>query len=108
MLRSLLLAALVPLAAWALWANADDAATPLDERQARLFGEICATCHVQPGTGAPIAGQPDDWAEARARGLEQMLARTVNGYLGMPPLGTCGSCSEDDFRGLIRFMSGTP
>ena len=27
---------------------------PLDARRARLFGEICATCHVQPGTGAPV------------------------------------------------------
>lgn len=105
MRRSLLL---VPLIVGALCASADDGATLLDERQARLFGEICATCHVQPGIGAPIVGRPDDWADARARGLEQMLARTVDGYLGMPPLGTCGSCSEDDFRALIRFMSGTP
>ena len=81
---------------------------PLDARRARLFGEICATCHVQPGTGAPVVGRRGDWADARARGTEQMLQRTVDGYRGMPPLGTCGSCGEEDFRALIRFMSGMP
>ena len=104
MLRRLLLA---PLAVAGLWAHAQEVA-PLDARRARLFGEICATCHVQPGTGAPLVGRPGDWADARARGFEQMLKRTVDGYRGMPPLGTCGSCSEDDFRALLRFMSGAP
>ena len=100
-----LLPALVALAS--LCAQAQEVA-PLDSRQARLFGEICATCHVQPGTGAPVVGRPGDWADARSRGFEQMLKHTVDGYRGMPPLGTCGSCSEDDFRALIRFMSRAP
>ena len=38
----------------------------------------------------------------------RLLVHTVDGYRGMPPLGTCGLCSEDDFRELIRYMAGLP
>jgi cytochrome c5 len=34
-----------------------------------------------------------------------MLANTVAGVRGMPPLGTCGFCTEDDLRRLIAFMA---
>ena len=32
-------------------------------------------------------------------------AHRATGYRGMPPLGTCGFCSEDDLRRLIEFMA---
>jgi len=35
-----------------------------------------------------------------------LLAHTVNGYRGMPPLGACGSCSEADLRALVVYLSG--
>jgi cytochrome c5 len=51
-------------------------------------------------------GLPGDWEQARERGFARVLQNTVDGYANMPPLGTCGSCTEDDFRALIRAMTG--
>ena len=41
-------------------------------------------------------------------GAVVVLVHTVDGYRGMPPLGTCGLCSEQDLRELVRYMAGLP
>lgn len=80
----------------------------LSDANARTYQAACATCHARPGIGAPVTGVDDDWRERRAQGLDTLLVHTVDGYLGMPPLGSCGLCSEADFRELIRYMAGLP
>ena len=37
-----------------------------------------------------------------------MLQNVVYGIRGMPPLGYCSACTEEDFRVLIRLMAGLP
>lgn len=82
-------------------------ATPtLEPELALTYQSACASCHARAGTGAPLTGNDADWAERRARGSDALLARTVNGYRGMPPLGGCGRCSEADFRALVAYMAG--
>jgi cytochrome c5 len=98
-----LLAAL--LGAALLAAPAAVRAEPLDPRLAQVYAQVCATCHQRPETRAPLTGDPEAWRAAAAAGREAMLANTVNGIRGMPPLGTCGFCSEDDLRRLIEFMA---
>lgn len=97
-LRALLAAALLALA---------PAAKALDTRLAQAYAATCAACHTRPETGAPLTGDAAAWREPLARGPES-LARTVEGFRGMPPLGTCGFCSEQDLLRLIEFMSGEP
>ncbi len=80
----------------------------LSEQNVRTYQAACAGCHARPGIGAPLTGVEADWRERRAQGLETLLVRTVDGYKGMPPLGTCGLCSEDDLRQLVRYMAGLP
>lgn len=77
----------------------------LSERQSKAFGQICARCHVRPGIGVPILGDTAEWEKRGAKGLEALVANTITGIGGMPPLGTCGFCSEDDFRHLAAFMA---
>ena len=84
------------------------AAAGLDGRLAEVYAATCATCHTRPETRAPLTGDAPSWREALARGPEALLAHTVEGYRGMPPLGTCGFCSEEDLRRLIEFMSAAP
>ena len=74
--------------------------------QAQIYAASCAVCHSYPGSGAPIAGVLEDWEEELARGLDGMLRITLEGSRGMPPLGGCAYCSEDDFVQLIQFMTG--
>ena len=80
----------------------------LSAENARTYQRACATCHARPGIGAPLCGVDEDWRERRAQGIDTLLVHTVEGYRGMPPLGTCGLCSADDFRALIRYMAGMP
>jgi cytochrome c5 len=41
-----------------------------------------------------------------AKGMDTLLDNTINGYKGMPPLGMCMDCGEEEFEALIRFMAG--
>ena len=79
-----------------------------DARQSTLFVNNCAQCHTRQDTGAPFIGLADDWQEAVARGEDAMLINVVEGIGGMPPLGYCSSCTEEDFRVLIRVLAGLP
>ena len=84
------------------------ALTAPDARQSTLFANNCAQCHTRAETGAPFIGVAEDWREAVARGEDAMLINVVQGIRGMPPLGYCSSCSEEDFRVLIRMLAGIP
>jgi len=78
----------------------------LTERQAALFTNNCVQCHVRPGIGVPQAGDAAAWKERTAKGEDAMLLNVVQGLRGMPPLGYCSACNEQDFRALIRLMTG--
>ncbi len=86
--------------------HAPVAANVLSDADARTYQAACASCHARPGIGAPLTGVDADWRERREQGMDALLVHTVDGYRGMPPLGTCGLCSEEDFRTLIRYMAG--
>jgi cytochrome c5 len=77
-------------------------------RQSNLMLNNCMQCHARKETGAPFIGVAKDWQEAVERGEEAMLVNVVQGIRGMPPLGYCSACSEEDFRILIRTLSGMP
>ena len=77
-------------------------------RQSTLLLNNCMQCHARPDTGAPFIGVESDWQDAVARGEDAMLVNVVQGIRGMPPLGYCSACSEQDLRVLIRTLSGMP
>ena len=82
------------------------ASAQADARQITLFVNNCVQCHARPDTGAPRVGVAEDWQDAVGRGEDAMLVNTVQGIRGMPPLGYCSACSEDDLRLIIRMMTG--
>lgn len=73
----------------------------------KLYEQTCHNCHAIPGTGAPQAGDTVAWASRIAQGREALLDHSINGFKGMPPMGTCTQCTEDDFVALIEYMSGS-
>ncbi len=81
---------------------------PADPELARLYGQTCRTCHTTAATGAPLTGDRAAWAPRVAQGMPALIEHTVSGYKGMPPLGSCMDCTEQDFEALIRFMAGQP
>jgi cytochrome c5 len=80
---------------------------PDDPDLAEIYEYSCYSCHANPETGAPLAGDKTSWAPRIAKGMEVLLDNTINGFQGMPPLGMCMDCSEDQFRDLIVFMSAS-
>ena len=82
------------------------AAVPSDPGLAKLYAQTCKACHTHPGSGAPQSGDKAAWQPRVAQGMAALVDHTVNGYKGMPPLGTCMDCGEKEFEALIRFMAG--
>jgi cytochrome c5 len=71
------------------------------------WSRSCALCHVDGTGGAPRVGVAAEWQPRLTAGDEVLLAHTLEGFGNMPPLGYCMSCTEDDFRALIRFMTAS-
>lgn len=80
----------------------------LSPQLAQIYARSCANCHSQPATGAPQAGDRVAWAPRVAQGRQVLLDHAINGYKGMPPLGTCMDCTSADFTALIDYMAGLP
>ena len=74
------------------------------DRVMQMWTRSCALCHIDGNGGAPVIGNQQDWAARIGQGLEILVARTLEGYNKMPPLGYCMACSKADFREMIEFM----
>lgn len=66
----------------------------------------CVQCHSDPTTQAPLIGDTKRWATILKQGRDVVLSNLYLGYKGMPPLGYCSSCSQQDFVNLIKIMAG--
>lgn len=78
---------------------------PADPNIAKIFDNTCHSCHAAPGSPAPQVGDRAAWEPRLAQGMPTLLAHTVSGYKGMPPLGSCSDCGEPEFTALIEFMA---
>lgn len=83
----------------------DAQAMPTDVALAQLYGASCRQCHANPAAGAPLTGDAAAWEARLAKGMDTLLEHSINGFQGMPPMGMCMQCSEEEFRALIAFMS---
>lgn len=82
------------------------AVMPADPKLAKLYAQTCKACHTSAGNGAPQAGDRAAWEPRLAQGMPTLLEHTIRGFKGMPPLGSCMDCNEQEFEALIRFMAG--
>lgn len=82
------------------------AVAELTPRQSALMTNNCLQCHARPVTGAPVIGKADDWSARLQKGDLVLLRNTVEGFKGMPPMGYCSACNEEDFRAMIVQMAG--
>ncbi len=80
----------------------------LDLRQNQLLVNNCVQCHSNPQIGAPLLGDSKAWETRIKKGEALLLKNVVEGIGGMPPLGYCSSCTEQDFKVMIRLMAGLP
>jgi len=80
----------------------------LDARQRQLLNSKCVQCHTNPHTGAPLMGAQEEWRSVVNQGEFVTLSNVVQGIRGMPPLGYCSACSEEDLMAITRFMALWP
>lgn len=89
-------------------ASTPNNAIPKEPTLAQIYTNSCQLCHANPAANAPLTGDRQAW-EARIRqGADTLLDHAINGYNGMPPMGQCVECSEEQFLQLIGFMADQP
>lgn len=71
----------------------------LDRYQAK-----CAVCHNTGAAGAPKPGDAQ-WAKRMEAGIDAVLQNAKKGVRGMPPMGLCFDCSDEELTALIEYMA---
>lgn len=71
---------------------------------AEIYQSACFACHGTGAAGAPKMGDAAAWAPRVAQGIETLYTHAINGIRGMPPRGTCMSCSDADIHAAVDHM----
>ncbi len=69
-----------------------------------VYGSACTTCHSIGVAGAPKTGSVEDWAPRIAKGIDTLYTHAIDGFNGMPAMGLCGSCSEDEIKAAVDYL----
>lgn len=79
-------------------ANAADIAT--------IYNNSCAACHDSGALNAIKKGDSAKWQQLKQKkGMPALINSVKSGMIQMPAGGLCDSCSDDDYRKLIEYMS---
>lgn len=99
---SLRLCALTVVVATSLFAAARSADVP--RTGADVFRTYCAVCHESGWQGAPIANDAGEWKTRLSAGADAMFKNAKQGLNGMPAMGTCMDCSDEELQRAIAEM----
>lgn len=69
------------------------------------YAASCGACHAYAVAGAPKTGDAEQWAPRLEKGMDALLSSVKNGLGVMPAGGLCTTCSDDDYKALITYMS---
>lgn len=69
-----------------------------------VYDQFCFACHANGVGGAPTLGDTDAWAERIDKGMDELMASTMNGLNAMPAKGTCMNCTEAELEEAVTFM----
>lgn len=70
-----------------------------------VYAAHCAACHDSGAAGAPKAGDPLAWAPRLAQGTTALERHALEGLNAMPPRGACASCSDDEVKSAVAFLT---
>ena len=86
-------------------AQAASAAAAGPRSGADIYNQACLACHGAGVLGAPKLQDAADWQpRLDEKGFDTVLQNAINGINAMPPMGTCGDCSNDDIKAAIEYM----
>ena len=69
-----------------------------------IYNASCAMCHSSDAMGAPVVGNAESWVDRLTKGEQAIIDNAIKGINGMPPMGTCGTCSNDDIAATVKYM----
>ena len=70
-----------------------------------IYNQACVACHGSGVLGAPKLQAAADWQpRLDEKGYDTVWQNAINGINAMPPMGTCGDCSNDDIKAAIDYM----
>jgi len=70
-----------------------------------IYEASCKACHAAGVANAPKLGDKAAWAPRIAQGDATLLKHATTGLKAMPPKGACATCSEDDLKAAIAYMT---
>jgi cytochrome c5 len=68
------------------------------------YSGACATCHNIGVAGAPKFADATSWGARPDKGIEALTASVKNGLNGMPAMGLCMDCSDDELSAAVQHM----
>jgi len=78
------------------------ASGPLSGQQ--VYDQFCFACHNAGVGGAPRLGDAGQWQPRIDKGMDALMASTLNGINAMPAKGTCMNCSDDELQAAVDYM----
>ena len=70
----------------------------------QIYNQYCVACHAAGVANAPKLGDAAAWADRIAKGMDALMASTINGINAMPARGTCMTCSDADLQATVEYM----
>lgn len=71
---------------------------------ADVYTKACVACHSVGVLNAPKLNDAADWAPRLEKGFDTVWQNAIKGIGGMPPMGTCADCSDDEIKAAIEHM----
>ncbi|WLG14102.1 c-type cytochrome [Psychrobacter cibarius] len=73
---------------------------------AATYDNSCAACHDSGALNAIKKGDSAKWQQLiKQKSMPTLINSVKSGMTQMPAGGLCNSCSDDDYRKLIEYMS---
>ena len=69
-----------------------------------IYEVACTTCHAIGLAGAPLFGNKVIWGERANKDLAVLVETVTNGLGGMPPMGMCMDCSQEELTNSVQYM----
>ena len=69
-----------------------------------IYDAACTTCHAIGLAGAPLFGNKVIWGERANKDLAVLVETVTNGLGGMPPMGMCMDCSQEELANSVQYM----
>ena len=70
----------------------------------QVYNQFCFACHATGVANSPLLGDAAAWEPRIAKGMDTLMANTINGINAMPMKGTCMACSDAELQAAVDYM----